>query len=58
MSGPARVGAFVLVLAAVFAAAAAIGYAVGPLDRGRAPAEPTHAESASRTAPFPDEVHK
>lgn len=42
MTGAARIAAFALVLATVFMGAAALGYAVGPLDRGRTGAEPAH----------------
>jgi hypothetical protein len=42
VSGPARVAAFAVGLAALFAAAAAVGYAVGPLDRGNTSAESSH----------------
>lgn len=55
MTGAARVGVFALVVAAVFAAAAGLGAAVGPLDRGRS-AEPDspHAQAGAhddRAAP-------
>lgn len=44
MSGLARVGAFAVALSALFAGAVAVGYAVGPLDRGSTSAEPSHEE--------------
>lgn len=52
MTGPARVGAFALVLVMAFAAATAIGYAVGPLDRGRVATEPAHGDEP-RAEPAP-----
>ncbi|HEU0304694.1 MAG TPA: hypothetical protein VFR32_08935 [Gaiellaceae bacterium] len=42
MSGLVRVAAFAVGVAALFAAAAAVGYALGPFDRGRTSAEPSH----------------
>ena len=47
MSGPARVGAFAVALAALFAAAAAVGNALGPLDRGSTDTEGGHAREAT-----------
>ncbi len=48
MSGPGRVLAFALALVAVFSGAAAVGYAVGPLERGGVD-ENEHATGGSET---------
>lgn len=50
MSGPARVVTFALALLAVFAGAAAVGYAVGPLDRGQTTVEESHGGEAEAMA--------
>ena len=50
MSGLVRVFAFAAAVAAAFAGALGVGAAVGPLERGRAEATPSHGEAMSAAA--------
>jgi hypothetical protein len=50
VSGPVRVFAFAAAVAAAFVGALGVGAAVGPLERGRAEATPSHGEAMSAAA--------